>query len=74
MSLKVKRSVRGIPHILLSVFDLDHEPEAERNFSAGYGLVCLDAFHALSAPGAFGLGAVAVRVEFCHICRSVTQV
>lgn len=43
---------------------LDHEPEAVRDLASLDGLVGLDAGDAVPVPGAFGLGSVAVGIEF----------
>lgn len=43
---------------------LDHEPEAVRDLASLDGLVGLDAGDAVPVSGAFGLGTVAVGIEF----------
>lgn len=51
---------RARDRLVSDALDLDHEPETVGDLAALDGLVGLDAGHAVSVPGALGLGTVAV--------------
>lgn len=55
---------RARDRLVSDALDLDHEPETVGDLAALDGLVGLDAGHAVSVPGALGLGTVAVGIQF----------